>query len=187
MANEQKQEKTEQKVTFEREYIVPLRSGWLKVPGYKRATKAVKTLKEFMVRHMKVYDRDLRKIKVDVLVNNEIRFRGMKHPPASIKVKAIKYENGEVAVKLVELPKHIEFELARKAKKEAEMIAKEKAKPEEAKKTEEKKEETKDSEEKEEASKIAMEETVKSQAKAAKHTSKTSGETPKIQRKALKK
>ena len=179
------EKQTEQKVTFEREYIVPLRSEWLKVPKYKRANKAVKALKEFMVRHMKVYDRDLRKIKVDVLLNNEIRFRGMQYPPARIKVKAIKYENGEVAVKLVDLPKHIEFELARKAKKAAEKALSEKAKPEKA---EEKKEEkvTVDSKEKEESSKISMEETVKAQANEAKHTSKTQQETPKIQRKALK-
>ena len=51
---------------------------------------------------MKVYDRDLKKIKIDVLVNNEIRFRGMRKPLAKIKVKAIKYDNGIVDVKLVD-------------------------------------------------------------------------------------
>src|SRR3989344_5497016 len=54
------------KIELEREYNVPLRKGWLKVPKYKRGAKAVKTLKEFLVRHMKVYDRDLRKIKLDI-------------------------------------------------------------------------------------------------------------------------
>ncbi len=108
--------KTEAKVEFEREYVVPLRQGWLKVPEYKRANKAVKTLKEFLARHMKVYDRDLRKIKVDVDVNNEIRFRGMKKPLAKIRVKAKKFDNGTVGVELVDLPKHIEFRNKRAAK-----------------------------------------------------------------------
>ena len=53
------------KIMFEREYIVPLRREWLKVPTYKRANKAVKALKQFIAKHMKVYDRDLRKIYVD--------------------------------------------------------------------------------------------------------------------------
>src|SRR3989338_11220989 len=101
------------KIELEREYNVPLRKGWLKVPKYKRANKAVKTLKEFLVRHMKVYDRDLRKIKLDILLNNEIRFRGMKKPPAYIKVKAKKFDNGIVKVELAELPDKIRFQKER--------------------------------------------------------------------------
>ena len=108
---------TAPKMEYEREYIVPLRKGWLKVPSYKRGNKAVKTLKEFIARHMKVYDRDLRKIKVEVDLNNEIRFRGMTKPPAKIKVKAKKFDDGNVSVELVDLPKHIEFKRKREEKK----------------------------------------------------------------------
>jgi len=104
-----KQIKQEPKVEIEREYIVPLRKGWLKVPEYKRANKAVKTLKEFIAQHMKIYDRDLRKIKVDQLVNNEIRFRGMRKPLIKIKVKAKKFDNGIVRVELVDLTVHVKF------------------------------------------------------------------------------
>jgi large subunit ribosomal protein L31e len=174
------------KVILEREYIVPLREGWLKAPRYKRGKKAVKILKEFMVRHMKIYDRDLNKVRIDVLLNNEILFRGMKTPPSRIKVRAIKYEDGIVDVKLVNIPKHIEFELARKAKKESEKV---KATKEEVKKEEKKQESAEkkeDIKEKEEASKIATEELEKAKAKEAKHTSTTSQQEPKIQRKALK-
>jgi large subunit ribosomal protein L31e len=180
-------EKKPRKIVLEREYIVPLRSEWLKAQEYRRSTKAVKALKQFMVKHMKVYDRDLRKIKIDIYLNNEMRFRGIKYPPAKIKVKAIKYDDGIVEVKLVNLPKHIEFELARKARKEAEILKKvgEREKKPEAK--EEKKEQvTEDAKEKEESSKIAEEKIEKDMAKQIKHTSKTSQETPKIQRKALK-
>lgn len=188
MADEK--QKTESKVVIEREYIVPLRKEWHKVPDYRRANKAVKALKQFIAKHMKIYDRDLRKIKIDIFLNNEIRFRGMKYPPAKIKVKAIKYDNDTVEVKLVQLPKHIEFEIARKANKEVEKMKKEekpakdiKEVKEEKKKIEEKKEDIK---EKEESSKIAEEALEKQEAKQVKHTSKTQQEVPKIQRKALK-
>lgn len=177
-------ENKEQKITIEREYVVPLRREWLNVPRYRRSKKAVRALKEFIARHMKVYDRDLTKIKVDIYLNNELRFRGIKKPWNKIKVKAIKYESGEVAVKLVELPKHIEFELARNAKRQAEGLKAAEAAP--AKEDKENKEETKDTKEKETASKEAMQAVEKTQAKQEQHTSKTSGDAPKIQRKALK-
>jgi large subunit ribosomal protein L31e len=173
----------ENKVVLEREFIVPLREGWLKAPRYKRGKKALKILKEFMVRHMKIYDRDLRKIKVDTILNNEILFRGIKQPLGKVKVKAIKYDNGEVSVKLVDLPKHVEFQLARKARKQAENLTKQSKEVKEK----EKKEESKDTKEKEESSKLAMEEIEKAKAKELEHTSKTSQETPKVQRKTLKK
>ena len=92
----------ESKPVLEREYTVPLRQGWLKVPKYKRTNKAVKTLKEFLARHMKVYDRDLRKIKVDILVNNEIRFKGMEKPPAKIKVKVKKDSHELVSMEFLD-------------------------------------------------------------------------------------
>lgn len=178
------EEKKEDKIMFEREYIVPLREEWLKVPMFRRASKAVKALKQFLVKHMKVYDRDLNKIKVDVYLNNELRFRGMKYPPAKIKVKAIKYESGIVEVKMVNPPKNVEFEIARKARKQAEALKTASEAPKEN--VEEKKEETKDTKEKEESSKEAMQAEEKMHAKEEKHTSKTSVETPRVQRKVLK-
>jgi len=194
--------KAEKTVILEREYIVPLRKEWRKVPEYKRANKAVKALKEFIAQHMQVYDRDLRKIKVDILLNNEMRYRGMRKPPARIKVKALKNDDGTVTVKLVDYPKHIEFQLAREAKKEAEKSKKEDSKKmaqalaaakaeKEAKASTDVpkgKEETakdKDTKEKEVASKEATQAMEKSQAKVAKHTS--TKKAPVVQRKALQK
>ena len=179
----------ERKVILEREYIVPLREEWLKAPRYKRGKKALKTLKSFIAKHMKVYDRDLDKIKVDIILNNEVLFRGVKKPLGKVKVKAIKYDDGIVVVKLVDLPKHIEFELARKARQEALKLKEGKAEEKPAK--EEKKEvetaeKAEDAKEKKESSKLETEQFEKSKAKEAEHTSKTSGEAPKIQRKALK-
>ena len=185
MAEEKTQQ--ERKIVLEREYVIPLRDSWLRAQKYKRGKRAVKAIREFLVQHMKVYDRDLRKIRVDILLNNEIRFRGMQKPPAKIKVKATKYDDGFVVARLLELPKHIEFEIARKAKKLAERISKEKETPKAEEVKEEKKEETKDAKEKTESSKVAEMAIEKQAAKIEKHTSKTSQEAPKIQRKALKK
>jgi large subunit ribosomal protein L31e len=113
---------------LEREYVVPLRRKWLKVPEYKRGNKAVKTLKEFMVRHMKIYDRDLRKVKIDIDLNNELRFRGIRKPPSKVRVKAKKFDNGSVKVELVNLPKHIEFKKKKLAKIEDDKKKKKKVK-----------------------------------------------------------
>ena len=119
--------KAESKVVLDREYIVPLREGWLKVPKYKRGRKVVKTLKEFLVKHMKVYDRDLSKIKLDVDLNNEMRFRGEKKPPARIKVRAVKYDDEIVRVSLVDLPDVLKFKKSRELKEKAKKLEKPKA------------------------------------------------------------
>ena len=147
------EKKQEIKQLLEREYIVPLRKGWLKVPEYKRTNKAVKTLKEFIARHMKVYDTDLRKIKIDVILNNEIRFRGIKKPPAKIKVRARKFDDGIVRVELVNVPRHIEFARLRELKKQIEKKVDKKEEKEEKKDKEVKKEESKVKDKKEEVKK----------------------------------
>ena len=115
---------TEEKTkTLEREYVIPLRKEWLKVPEYRRAGKAAKAIKIFIAKHMKVPERDIDKVKIDSYLNNEIWFRGKSHPPSKIKVKATK-EGEIVRVEFVETPEHIKFLKAkherfhREAKKE---------------------------------------------------------------------
>jgi large subunit ribosomal protein L31e len=164
----------EAKLVLEREYTVPLRKGFLKVPLYKRGKKAVKTLKEFIAQHMKIYDRDLNKVKIDVTLNNVIRDRGMKRPPAKIKVKAKKFDDGIVKVELAIIPEKIKFERLRQEKKNkkvkevVEKIEAEKAKQEPEKKEEEKA----DAKEKEGASKEEELKIAKEEAKEQKHISK---------------
>jgi len=106
------------KVELEREYIVPLKKGVLNVPHYRRAKKAVRVLKEFMVKHMGVRDRDLRKVKVDINLNNEIWFRGIKKPMNKIKVKAKKID-GIVYVELAEIPEYVGYKIAREERRKA--------------------------------------------------------------------
>lgn len=168
-----KSKKSEPKIVLEREYIVPLRSGWLKVAKFKRANRAVKELKKFMVRNMKVYDRDLRKIKLDIVLNNELRFRGMRKPLAKVHVKAKKFDDGIVRVELVKIPEHIKFLKLREEKKKTKI---EEKKPEPVKVDEKTPVETdtkaKESKEKEEASKDDGLKISKEKAREQKHISK---------------
>ena len=60
-----KKGKSEPKPELEREYVIPLREKCRSVPRYKKTNKAVKTIKEFLVRHMKNRERDLRKNRLD--------------------------------------------------------------------------------------------------------------------------
>jgi len=117
-AGKVKKEKKVDAVELEREYIVPMRKGFMNVPHYRRAKKAVKTLKEFMVRHMNVRDGDTRKIKVDINLNNEIWFRGIKNPLHKIKVNAKKVD-GLVYVTLADPAEYVKFAMARQEKRKA--------------------------------------------------------------------
>lgn len=107
-------EKKETKI--EREYTIPLRDKCRPVPRYKKTNKAVKTVKEFLARHMKIRDRDLKKIKLDVYLNEALWFRGIKNPPHKIKVRAVT-EGDIVRVYASDLPTNIDFKKKREDKK----------------------------------------------------------------------
>ena len=80
---------------LEREYNVPLRKGWLKAPKYKRSKKAVTTLREFLIKHMKCED-----VKIGPKVNQLIWKNGIKNPPHHVKVKAIRTDENVVLAEL---------------------------------------------------------------------------------------
>lgn len=164
---------------IEREYTIPLRREINKVARYRKSEKAIKAIKEFLVRHMKVYDRDVKKIKIDRYVNEGIWHRGIRNPPAKIKVKAIKdSETGIVKVELAEYPNNLKFKKAREEKTEEKSREKKKKKTEKTPSTsEETKTETeekeKENEEKKEAVIEAGKEAEKASAKTKKHSTKT--------------
>jgi len=176
--------KTEVKTEkLEREYVIPLRHRWRIVPRYQRTNKAVRTVREFLVRHMKIRDRDLDKIRIDRLLNEALWGRGIKNPPSKIKVKAVK-EGDIVRVELAEPSDKFKFKKLREEKLEssAKEIAKKKKKEVEEKteevKSEEVSEEKKEEvEEKKEATVEAGKEFEKAIAKTEKHTTKV--QTPK--------
>lgn len=100
---------------IEREYVIPLREKCRPVARYKKTNKAVKSIKEFLARHMKVRDRDLKKIKLDRYLNEVVWARGIKKPPVKIKVKAVK-EGDIVRAELVDIPAKLKFKKAREEK-----------------------------------------------------------------------
>ncbi len=161
---------------IEREYVINVRREILKVPRYKRAKKAVKAIREFLVRHMKVRDRDLNKVKIDKYLNEEIWFRGIKNPPTRIKVRATK-KGEKVFAELLDIPDVVKFKMEReKRKKEEEKLKEKVEKKEEKKESVGKKDEEEKIEEKEKE-KSSIEAGLKEQkmeAKAKKHTIKES-------------
>ena len=181
----------EQKTTkLEREYIIPLRRAWINVPEYKRTRKAIKTIKIFIARHMKVPERNLDNVKLDVYFNNDVWFRGKASPPSKVKVKAVK-EGDIVKVTFASTPAHVNFLKLKHAKfhKEADKKpSKTESKTEtktEVKATEQKTEEQKvDEKEKEKAGEQQDIKQASAEAKAEKHTTKV--KEPKIQRMAMK-
>ena len=166
-------EKTETKNTFEREYIIPLRRELNKVPSYKRANKAVKAIKEFLIRHMKVYDGNETNIKLDRHLNEFVWARGIKQPVTKIKVK-VRKEGNIVYAELAEMSEHAKFKkakLERRSSKASE--TKTKKKTEEApEKKEESQEDKKEAEEKKASVVEAGKEMEKSAAKTMKHQTK---------------
>jgi len=173
----------------EREYIIPLRHRWSIVPRYQRANKAVKAVKEFLVRHMKIRDRDMDKIRIDKYLNEVIWHRGIKNPPSKVKVFAVK-EGDIVRVTAVDLPNSIKFKKLREEKiksksKEVAEKRKEEKKAEivEAPKTEEETAEKKEEQKENKASVIeAGKEIEKAAAKQMKHEQKQNTKQPKHQR-----
>ena len=139
----------EEKQILEREYVIPLRKAWLKAAQYDRMRIAIRTIKRFIAKHMKVLNRDLSKVRLDVYFNNELWFRGRKYPPAKIKVKARK-EDDIVKVDFVEIPEHIKFLKTKIDKRHKKAEKKVKEAPKEEKK-EESIEEKKEEKEKEQA------------------------------------
>lgn len=130
----------EAKLVLEREYIVPLRKDWIKVPYYRRVKRTVNTLREFVAKHMKIGDRDVDKVKLDKWLNHELNFRNEK-AMNKIKVRCKKYDDGIVRVELAEIPAAIKHraERERKILTEGEKRAEEKRKEQEKLEEQEKK------------------------------------------------
>ncbi|HIH18261.1 MAG TPA: 50S ribosomal protein L31e [Nanoarchaeota archaeon] len=105
---------------LERIYTIPIRREWEKVSRFKRAKKAVKAVREFLAQHMKVYDRDLKKIKIERWLNMALWARGIKHPPTRVKVRAVKDDDGIVRAELADLPKKAKREEEKKLKAKVE-------------------------------------------------------------------
>lgn len=79
---------------LERTYTIPLRAGFVKVPKYYRAKRAINQIKGYIVKHMKSDD-----VKLGNVLNEHIWERGITNPPGKVTVRAIKVD-GVVTVEL---------------------------------------------------------------------------------------
>ena len=122
MAEETKKPETKKEEKIWKEFIIPLRRKFMKTAPYRRAPKAIRVIKEFLVRHMKFYDRDLKKIKLDRYLNEFIWTRGIKNPPSKIKIKA--FVDGDfIRAELAELTEKLRFKKGKIEKREKEAVS----------------------------------------------------------------
>ncbi|WP_406657727.1 50S ribosomal protein L31e [Methanolobus sp. ZRKC2] len=77
-------------------YTIPLRSV-KEAPRWKRSSRAVKVIREYLTKHMKV---EPEMVKLDKTLNEKLWERGCEKPPLSIRVRAAKFEDGEVQAEL---------------------------------------------------------------------------------------
>jgi len=81
----------------ERIYVIPLRAAVQKARRHKRTPRAVKTVREFLKRHMKSDD-----VKINVDLNRKLWERGIEKTLPRIRVKAVKQDDGSVEASLAE-------------------------------------------------------------------------------------
>lgn len=106
---EKKKEK-EEEIVEERTYTVPLSKAWI-MPANKRAPKAMRILKAFLVKHMKLKAKPAVEGEEEeepgaLIISNEVNQRvwskGIEKPPRNIRVRAAKDKDGNVTVYLAE-------------------------------------------------------------------------------------
>ena len=83
-------------VQKEQVYVIPLRDV-KRVPCYKRANAAIKDIRGYLEHHMKSDD-----VKLDRGINELVWSRGAQKPPRRIRIRAMKFEDGQVQAELAE-------------------------------------------------------------------------------------
>ena len=86
---------------LERTITIPLRATKME-PRTKRAKRAVKEVRENIMRHMKV---DAEHVWIDQELNEKLWERGIQNPPSKITVHAVKFDDGLVEVSLPKVEK----------------------------------------------------------------------------------
>lgn len=77
-------------------YVIPLRDA-KRAPRWKRSNTAIKDIRKFLARHMKSND-----VKLDRTINERVWDRGSEKPPTRIRVRAMKFDDGQVQAELAE-------------------------------------------------------------------------------------
>lgn len=111
VVEEEKEEKPkkapeEEEIVEERIYTIPLRRAWIS-PRKKRAPKAMRIIKSFIERHMKVEaetkageEEEKGRLVISNEVNEKLWSRGIEKPPRNIRVRAVKDKEGTVTLYL---------------------------------------------------------------------------------------
>ncbi|MEM2995717.1 MAG: 50S ribosomal protein L31e [Candidatus Bathyarchaeia archaeon] len=105
----EREEKPEEEIVEERIYTIPLSKAWIQPPN-KRAPRAMRILKSFLIKHMKLEKRggemeeeeEPKRLIIANEVNEKIWSRGIEKPPRKIRVRAAKDKEGNVTVYLAE-------------------------------------------------------------------------------------
>lgn len=79
-------------------YTIPLKVG-KGIVRRRRANKAIKSIKEYVARHMDAKEED---VWIDAHLNEKIWGRGAQKIPSSVRVKAVKFEDELIEVSLPE-------------------------------------------------------------------------------------
>ncbi|NWG10560.1 50S ribosomal protein L31e [Candidatus Bathyarchaeota archaeon] len=91
----------------ERIYTIPLGKAWIKPPN-KRAPKAMRIIRNFVTRHMKLEakkeseEEAPKRLIINNEVNERIWKRGIEKPSRNIRIRAAKDKEGNVTVYLAE-------------------------------------------------------------------------------------
>ena len=97
-------------IVEERFYTIPLGKTWI-MPPNKRAPKAIRIIRDFIRRHMKLEakaegeeeeETEPKRVIISNEVNEKIWSRGIEKPPRKIRVRAAKDKDGNVTVYLAE-------------------------------------------------------------------------------------
>ena len=99
-------EQFDEDIVEERFYTIPLRKVWIS-PRKKRAPKAGRIVKSFVIKHMKVRteadeEEEAEKLVISNEVNEKLWSRGIEKPPRKIRVRVVKDKEGVVTVLLAE-------------------------------------------------------------------------------------
>lgn len=104
----EKPPKEVEEVVEERFYTISLGRAWL-APSNKRAPKAMKMIRDFIRKHMKLEakegaeeEKGPKKLVISNEVNERVWGRGVRKPPRRIRVRATKDKDGNVTVYLAE-------------------------------------------------------------------------------------
>jgi large subunit ribosomal protein L31e len=77
-------------------YVIPLREV-KKAPRWRRAPRAIKEIRTYLQKHMQSED-----VKLDKSINELVWDKGSEKPPRKIRVRAMKFEDGQVQAELAE-------------------------------------------------------------------------------------